>query len=368
MQLKKQCLFALILISFISCDLLFDKDMQEKSAGLLDKVHSILDARNQAISNTSDKPSKLIKRSLKKIRTKRKQGTERGKVNTQELPLDNGPIAGVYAPSVNDVLVSDYMTQEILPEEERENLPVVIVSGSDSTSLNNQEKESKPELTIPTVSLSGTTGNLSDLSSGGYSGNYEYTYYSIPTTISGSASSIIEEEDSPQYEYYDQLEEAEKTVDSALKLIQKIKGDRDQVELQSTIRMDSRYSSEKKTVSLAKMEQFTKEKLAQILKELLKEVDDTRTAIDNAVENSYEPVPHTSVSYTTYADQNLYLAQGKLYDLIQAVEKVSSTYDAYAKSTGIGRGSDFSQVETILKEVKELLGKAKNEISLTFKN
>ncbi|UPA11201.1 BBK32 immunogenic protein P35 (plasmid) [Borrelia parkeri] len=358
MQLKKQCLFALILISFISCDLLFDKDIQKKSAGLLDKVHSILDAKNQAISNTSDKPSKLIKRSLKKIRKKRKKGMERGKVNTQESSQDNGPIAGVYVPSVNGILVSDSMTQSTLQEKERKNLSVDIVSSNDSTSLNSQERESTPELTIPTVSLSGTTGTLSDLSSGGYSGNYEYTYYSIPTTISGYANPITEEvEDSPQYEYYDQLEEAEKTVNSALKLIQKIKDDRDQVEFQATMSISGYSTSDDRKNAKAKLSQFSKEKLAQTLKEILKEVDDTRTAIDNAVENSYEPVTQTSASYTTYADQKLYLAKGELYDLIKAIESTTTTYDAYIKSTGLSRPK-FSEVEKYLKEAKGLIKQA----------
>ncbi|UPA18932.1 BBK32 immunogenic protein P35 (plasmid) [Borrelia puertoricensis] len=367
MQLKKQCLFALILISFISCDLLFDKDMQEKSAGLLDKIHSTLGVRNQAISNTSDKPNKLIKRPFKKIKTKRKKGMNRGKVNTQASSQDNRPISGVYDPSVNDVLVSDPMTQETLPKEERENLPIVTVSDRDLTSLNSQEGESKPELTIPTVSLSGTTGTLSDLSSGGYSGDYEYTYYSIPTTISGYASPITEEvEDSPQYEYYDQLEKVEKKIDSELETINKIKKDRDQVEFQATMSTSGHSTSDERKNAKEKLNQFSKEKLAQTLQTLFTEVDDVQKTIENILEDYYEVESQLSKNYVIELCQTLAWAKGELHYLIKTIEGSANTFKAY--SIGIGHGSDFSQVETILKKVKELLGKAKNEINLTFKN
>ncbi|WP_330730210.1 BBK32 immunogenic protein P35 [Borrelia turicatae] len=360
MQLKKQCLFALILVSFISCDLLFDKDMQEKSAGLLDKVHSILDARNQAISNTSDKPSKLIKRSLKKIRTKRKKGTERGKVNTQELPLDNGPIAGVYAPSVNDVLVSDYMTQETLPEEERENLPVVIVSGSDSTSLNSQEEKrntsNNPKYTIPTT-ISKNPSNGTKYTIIGFSGDYEYTYFSPNPIISGSNSGSMTEEDNLQYgkEYLEQLEQVKQDIEWELELIDKIKKDREQVEFQATMSTSGHSTSKNRINAKTKLNQFTKEKLIKDLKELLQDIEVAEATIENTIEDYVASTNDTPIS----ANQSLNEAKSILQDLIQAVEKVSSTYDAYAKSTGIGFGSKFSEVEKNLKDAKGSIQKAK---------
>ncbi|BDU63319.1 ferrous iron transporter A (plasmid) [Candidatus Borrelia fainii] len=360
MQLEKQYLFVLILISFISCDLLFDKNIQKKSGDLLDKVSSILDSKNQAISNTSDKSSKLIKRPLKKVIKKHTKDTVKGKVNTQASSQDNGHIPGVYAPSVNDVSVPEPIIKETLPEEEKENLPVAIVSDRDSNSLNSQKGELKPELAIPTVSLSGTTGTLSGLS--GYSGKYEeYTYNSIPTTISGYASSTTEEvEDSPQYEYYDQLEKAEKKIDSELEMIKKIKEDKEQVEFQATMSTSGHSTPDERKNAKEKLNQFSKEKLAQTLQKLFTEVDDVKNTIENASEDYHEVESQFSVDYIIKLSEALGRAKDKLDYLTKNIERAANTFQAYS----IGYRSDFSQLEKSLKDAKELLGKVKNEINM----
>ncbi|WP_025407001.1 hypothetical protein [Borrelia hermsii] len=376
MQLKKQCLFTLMMISFISCDLLFDKKIQDQSVGLLDKVYSIWDTKEQASRNTSGKPDKAVKKSLKKGSKKLRKVITRDK-----LRQSNGSAAYVGAPTVNGILVSSSMTQGTPKGEEGENLPVSVNSGSDLTSLSSQEGEittapGSTEYTMPTSGLSGTTGTLGSLSgktsssstkgsnssplsdlSSEYSGDYEYTYSSA--IISGFSGSMTEEEDGPRYEYYDQLKKAEKDIDSAFKMLEKLKEDRDQVELQGTMRISGHSTSEDRATAQAKLNQFSKEKLVQKLKDLLEKIDkNAKLTIENAVEDYYKFSSETPQSnYATEADKSLYLAKDTLYDLIKAVESSANTYDAYAKRTGIGRGSKFSEVEKHLKDAKSLIKK-----------
>nr|CCL97999.1 fibronectin binding protein A [Borrelia hermsii] len=372
MQLKKQCLFTLMMISFISCDLLFDKKMQDQSVGLLDKVYSIWDTKEQASRNTSGKPDKAIKKPLKKGSKKLRKVITRDK-----LRQANGSAAYVGAPIVNGILVSSSMTQGTLKGEEGENLSVSVNGGNDLTSLSNQEGEITAPGSTPTSGLSGTTGTLGSLSgkissystkgsnssplsglSSEYSGDYEYTYSSA--IISGFSGSMTEEEDDPRYEYYDQLKEAEKDIDSAFKILEKLKKDRDQVELQGTMRMSGHSTSEDRATAQAKLNQFSKAKLVQELKDLLEKIDkNAKLTIDNAVEDFSKFSSETPQSnYVTEADKSLYLAKDKLYDLIKAVESSANTYDAYAKRTGIGHGSKFSEVENHLKDAKSLIKKA----------
>ncbi|UPA09757.1 BBK32 immunogenic protein P35 (plasmid) [Borrelia nietonii YOR] len=376
MQLKKQCLFTLIMISFISCDLLFDKKMQDQSAGLLDKVYSIWDTKEQASRNTSGKSDKAIKRPLKKGSKKLRKVITRDR-----LRQGDGPAAHVGAPIVNGILVSSSMTQGTLKGEEGENLPVSVNGKSDLTSLSSQEGEiTTPgitEYTIPTSGLSGTTGTLDGLSSetfssstqgsnlsplsssiSEYSGDYEYTYSSA--TISGFSGSMTEEEDDPRYEYYDKLKQAEKDIDSAFKILEKLKEDRNQVELQGTMRMSGYSTSEDRATAQAKLYQFSKAKLVQELKDLLEKIDkNAKLTIEGAIEDSYEFSSEISQSNdATETTKSLYLAKDILYDLIKAVESSANTYDAYAKRTGIGHGSKFSELEKHLKDAKSLIKKA----------
>ncbi|WP_235048108.1 ETRAMP family protein [Borrelia persica] len=67
MKLRKQYLFIFILISFISCELLCDEKIQEKSAGLLDKVQSLLNNKEQTNNNIIDKTGIKTKKIIKKI-------------------------------------------------------------------------------------------------------------------------------------------------------------------------------------------------------------------------------------------------------------------------------------------------------------
>ncbi|WP_051410714.1 hypothetical protein [Borrelia duttonii] len=353
MKLKRQCLFMLIMTSFISCDLLFDEDIQKKSAGLLDRVQYLLNNKeqtNKILSDEMDKTDKPTKRVIKKVvRKPRQKGQQEQLDKLQQDGVANyGPV--------------------LFPQIEEKNLPLDITSIPE---ISKELKETKGTTTGSntgdlsgkdiTGSLSGTTYLSSQEGSnlGGFSDFVEYTFSSYPT-ISGSYSgSIVEEEDSPEYEYNDKLDSAAKDIDYALEAIEQIKKDRNQVELQATMRMSGHSTEEERNVANEKLKQFSKEKLAQELQSLFDKIKTAYDLIDYGTDDYAEFMTKDELYKAIDILQDLYLSKYGLYDLVEAVGKTSSTYEAYVQRSGLGFVK-ISEVEQSLKKVKDLLAKRKN--------
>ncbi|WP_376984182.1 BBK32 immunogenic protein P35 (plasmid) [Borrelia recurrentis] len=354
MKLKRQCLFMLIMTSFISCDLLFDEDIQKKSAGLLDRVQYLLNNKeqtNKIFSDEMDKTDKPTKRVIKKIVRKPRQ-------KGQQEQIDKLQQDGV--PNSDSVL---------FPQIEEKNLPLDITSIPE---ISKELKETKGT-TIDsntgdlsgkdiTSSLSGTTYLSSQEGSnlGGFSDFVvEYAYSSYPTVSGSYSGSIVEEEDSPEYEYNDKLDSVAKDIDYALEAIEQIKKDRDQVDLQSTMRVSGHSTQEERKVANEKLQQFSKEKLAQELQSLFDKIKTAYDLIDDASEDYAEFIAEDELYRAIYILQDLFWSKYGLYDLVEAVGKTSSTYEAYVKRSGLGFAK-ISEVEQSLKKAKELLAKRKN--------
>ncbi|WP_025401369.1 hypothetical protein [Borrelia crocidurae] len=352
MKLKRQCLFMLIMTSFISCDLLFDEGIQKKPAGLLDRVQYLLNNKeqtNKILSDEIDKTDKPTKRVIKKVVRKPRQKGQQEQID--KLQQDG---------------VADYGSV-LFPQIEEKNLPLDITSIPE---ISNGLKETKGTTTGSntsdlsgkdiTSSLSGTTYLSSQEGSnlGGFSDYFEYTYSSYPTISGSYIGSIVEEEDSPEYEYNDKLDSAAKDIDYVLEAIEKIKKDRDQVELQSTIRMSGRSTQENKKVANEKLQQFSKEKLAQELQNLFDKLETAYDLIDSVLDDYAEFMTEYEREQIFYVLGNLYTAKYGLYDLVGAVGKTSSVFDAYVKTSGLNFVK-FAEVEESLKKAKELLAKRK---------
>ncbi|WP_049752265.1 hypothetical protein [Borrelia duttonii] len=354
MKLKRQCLFMLIMTSFISCDLLFDEDIQKKSAGLLDRVQYLLNNKeqtNKILSDEMDKTDKPTKRVIKKVvRKPRQKGQQEQLDQLQQDGVANyGPV--------------------LFPQIEEKNLPLDITSIPE---ISKELKETKGT-TIGsntsdlsgkaiTSSLSGTTYLSSQEGSnlGGFSDFVvEYAYSSSPTVSGSYSGSIVEEEDSPEYEYNDKLDSAEKDIDYVLEVIEQIKKDRNQVELQATMRMSGHSTQKDRKVANEKLQQFSKEKLARELQSLFDKIKTADELIDDASEDYAEFITKDELYKAIDILQDLYTAEYELYNLVKAVEKTSSTYDAYVKTSGLGFVK-ISEVEESLKKAKELLAKRKN--------
>ncbi|AFI31740.1 hypothetical protein [Borrelia crocidurae] len=355
MKLKRQCLFMFIMTSFISCDLLFDEGIQKKPAGLLDRVQYLLNNKeqtNKILSDEMDKTDKPTKRVIKKVVRKPRQKGQQEQIDKlqQDGVANYGPV--------------------LFPQIEEKNLPLDITSIPE---ISKELKETKGTTIGSTTSdlsgkditssLSGTTYLSSQEGSnlGGFSDFVvEYAYSSNPT-ISGSYSGsvFVEEEDSPEYEYNDKLDSAEKDIDYVLELIEQIKKDRDQVDLQSTIRMSGYSTQENKKVANEKLQQFSKEKLARELQSLFDKIKTAYDLIDDASEDYAEFLTKDELYKAIDILQNLYWSKYDLHDLVESVGKTSSVYEAYVQRSGLGFAK-ISEIEESLNKAKELLAKRKN--------
>ncbi|WP_024654709.1 hypothetical protein [Borrelia hispanica] len=353
MKLKRQCLFMFIMTSFISCDLLFDEDIQKKSVGLLDRVQYLLNNKeqtNKILSDEMDKTDKSAKRVIKKIVRKPRQKGQQEQID--KLQQDG---------------VANY-DPVLFPQIEEKNLPLDITSIPEiSKELKETEGTTAGSTTSDlsdkdiTSSLSGTTylSSQEGSSLGGFSDVVEYTTYLSHPTISGSYSgSVVEEEDSPEYEYNDKLDSAEKDIDYVLEAIEKIKKDRNQVELQSTMRMSGYSTEEERKVAREKLQQFSKEKLARELQSLLDKIKTAYDLIDDGTEDYAEFITEDELGNAINILQDLYVSKYDLHDLVESIGKTSSVYEAYVKRSGLGFAK-ISELEKSLKKAKELLAKVK---------
>ncbi|WP_235048109.1 hypothetical protein [Borrelia persica] len=156
------------------------------------------------------------------------------------------------------------------------------------------------------------------------------------------------------------MAKAEKDIDYILQEMKKIKEDRNQVDLQSTIKVSGHSTSEEKTKAKENLEKFSKEKLTKELKNLLEKLTTADDLVYDTIKD-YSQFISDDITNASEIHKELYLTQDKVKYLIQAVEETKSVFDAYVKSSGIGYGSEFLQIEQSLEKAKELFKKAQNK-------
>ncbi|WP_024653821.1 hypothetical protein [Borrelia persica] len=367
MIFKNKYLALTLLFSLLSCDFFLTEEMKSKSAGLLDKVNSImLGTSNKDIKNNSNN-NKSLEKHLPKIKRKSKK-IRSPKPKQPELQKDI-------------LLMSHSMTKDSLSEHENITIKTADTSQNKSYSNNNiidnslniehQSNILKGNNQTPLTGLNGESNNIQ------YDYTYRSHYDSKPITISGSysGSSMTTEED--EFEEDEDKEERletrldniykfklNKSIDSvqqALEIAKQIKDDWNKVEfykIKLTPIYGRRAEEHEKQKAREELSKFTKDKLEADLKELL-------SKIEKSLNNTISLITFVDKEYggnlqsDLYAKTKLDKLKSEVSSLITEVQKNQhSNHQAYPSSYQNSRTyQSLQNPYSILQSVKDLLNK-----------
>ncbi|WP_024654695.1 ferrous iron transporter A [Borrelia hispanica] len=369
MKFKTRYLSLGLLFSFISCDLIFDDKIKEKSLVLFDKVNSILDTGGQSVENV--KSTKQRRRIVKKRSST--NGKKSGSSNLAQDVLSGDIISGLQDDVKRDnvhvqkgLVLKDSLEEiDVLLNEKDRN---VILSNTTSEfskeeiqKQKHQDVESKNSITeISTgynldsqkmtygelTSLRGESGELKEtIESNAIEVNFTIDSDLGPKHISGpntiAYTDTIEEEDYDQYYWEDDeesledkellkeeirldnryksyLESVRYNVDSAIDTIDKIYNNYLLFNTKQTQMYSTRLNSVTKAKAKEEAKYFTKEKLERDLKTLL-----------NYIQVSAKTATNFVYIKEIHAKQRLDKLETEMKSLISKVQGQSRSYEAY---------------------------------------
>ncbi|UPA15842.1 ferrous iron transporter A [Borrelia turicatae] len=122
-----------LLLSFISCDLIFNDEIKEKSLGLLDKVNSVLDVSEKSVRSSTKKRRRVIK--------KRPSTSGRKSVNNLAQNVVSGDITSV----LQDELQQNSIQNEVMLKDGLEINDVILNEESPNVVLSSTKSEFREE-------------------------------------------------------------------------------------------------------------------------------------------------------------------------------------------------------------------------------
>ncbi|WP_330730578.1 ferrous iron transporter A [Borrelia turicatae] len=122
-----------LLLSFISCDLIFNDEIKEKSLGLLDKVNSVLDVSEKSVRSSTKKRRRVIK--------KRPSTSGRKSVNNLAQNVVSGDITSV----LRDELQQNSIQNEVMLKDGLEINDVILNEESPNVVLSSAKSEFREE-------------------------------------------------------------------------------------------------------------------------------------------------------------------------------------------------------------------------------
>ncbi|ASJ27787.1 hypothetical protein [Borrelia turicatae] len=122
-----------LLLSFISCDLIFNDEIKEKSLGLLDKVNFVLDASEKSVRSSTKKRRRVIK--------KRPSTSGRKSFNNLAQNVVSGDITSV----LQDELQQNSIQNEVMLKDGLEINDVILNEESPNVVLSSTKSEFREE-------------------------------------------------------------------------------------------------------------------------------------------------------------------------------------------------------------------------------
>nr|AGR55597.1 fibronectin-binding protein B [Borrelia parkeri] len=374
---KTKFLILSLLLSFISCDLLLNGELKDKSNNLLDKVYSILDFTQHNDSNNENSQNNITNADISSSHIDASSmpqtvhHTSSYKKNTTGISEDSGipHIDGTSIPQMDntnkknqDIYTPIQIDLDITPLTETVNTIVVDAYKKLLPPLNHYSESSNKTNNLK--SMSGESSiNYND-----YNVDYDIYNYIPPTTIiSGlySGSMTIEEDEFEEGDDTNEKEETRldnqykfklnKTKDSvkkALKLAGKIKDDWEKVEFHKTKLNPSygrRPEDSEKQQSQHELYKFNKNKLTEDLKNLLSTIEES---LNNAIHLTNIPEYAGNLQKDIQSKTKLEKIKSETNTLLSKVQKShEDDYQAYKKieSSNNMHPKTKSELELVLK-------------------
>ncbi|WP_434757376.1 hypothetical protein bpuCAU1_001569 (plasmid) [Borrelia puertoricensis] len=378
---KTKFLILSLLLSFISCDLLLNGELKDKSTNLLDKVYSILDFTQHNDSNNENSQNNITNADISgthidgRSMPQTAQHISSYKKNTTDIGEGIGipNINGTSIPQINntnkksqDIYTPIQTDLDITPLTETVDTIIVDAYKKPLHPLNHHLKSS--DKTNNLKSMSGESSiNYNDY-------NVDYDIYNFPSTtiISGlySGSMTIEEDEFEEGEdtnekeetrldnlYKFKLNKTKDNVKKALKLAEKIKDDWEKVEFHKT-KLNPSYGRRSEDFEKQKSQQelyeFNKKTLTEDLKNLLSTIEES---LNNAIHLTTDDEPNHFGGFQSdqQAKTKLEKIKSETSSMLAKVQKShKDDYQAY-EEIGSSKGMLPPKTKSELEQVLILL-------------